>query len=66
MHKDLRVLQVLQKAREFSDPDLLNESLVKELLTVKFSKLSLEEKEGLILILNSLISSKNKALLSGK
>ncbi len=64
--QDLRVLQILQKAREFADSDLLNESLVSELLKTQFPKLSSKEKEEIMLVLNSIISSKEKALLSNK
>lgn len=64
--KDLRVLKILQKAREFGDADLLNENLVSQLINSDFRKLSLSEREQIAELLNSLISAKDKALLSNK
>ncbi|ARJ56890.1 hypothetical protein [Campylobacter cuniculorum] len=64
--KDLRVLKILQKAREFGDEDLLNEDLLTQLINTQLCKLSLEEREEVVLILNSLIATKDKALLSNK
>lgn len=64
--KDLRVLKILQKAREFGDADLLNENLVSQLINSDFAKLSLSEREQIAELLNSLISAKDKALLSNK
>lgn len=64
--KDLRVLKILQKAREFADADLLNESLVAQLISAEFNKPSSKEREEIIAILNSLISAKDRALLSNK
>lgn len=64
--KDLRVLKILQKAREFGDEDLLNENLLTQLINTQLCKLSLEEREEVVLILNSLIATKDKALLSNK
>lgn len=64
--KDLRVLKILQKAREFGDEDLLNEDLLTQLINAELCKLSLEEREEVVLILNSLIATKDKALLSNK
>ncbi|EAH8933097.1 hypothetical protein EWX80_02140 [Campylobacter jejuni] len=60
--KDLRVLKIIQKAREFGDGDLLNEALVKQLIDADFCEIS--EKEELATLLNSLINAKDKALLS--
>lgn len=64
--KDLRVLKILQKVREFGDEDLLNEDLLTQLINTQLCKLSLEEREEVVLILNSLIATKDKALLSNK
>ena len=64
--KDLRVLKILQKVREFGDEDLLNENLLTQLINAELCKLSLEEREEVVLILNSLIATKDKALLSNK
>ncbi|WP_276883819.1 hypothetical protein [Campylobacter cuniculorum] len=64
--KDLRVLKILQKVREFGDEDLLNENLLTQLINTQLCKLSLEEREEVVLILNSLIATKDKALLSNK
>ena len=64
--KDLRVLKILQKAREFGDEDLLNENLLTQLINTQLCKLSLEEREEVVLILNSLIATKDEALLSNK
>ncbi|EAH6133067.1 hypothetical protein EKW15_02055 [Campylobacter jejuni] len=62
--KDLRVLKIIQKAREFGDGDLLNEVLVKQLIDADFCEISEKEKEELATLLNSLINAKDKALLS--
>lgn len=61
--KDLRVLKIIQKAREFGDGDLLNEALVKQLIDADL-EISEKEKEELATLLNSLINAKDKALLS--
>ncbi|RTI51865.1 hypothetical protein [Campylobacter jejuni] len=62
--KDLRVLKIIQKAREFGDGDLLNEALVKQLIDAGFCEINEKEKEELATLLNSLINAKDKALLS--
>ncbi|EAI9346915.1 hypothetical protein H5Z02_000209 [Campylobacter jejuni] len=62
--KDLRVLKIIQKAREFGDGDLLNEALVKQLIDADFCEISEKEKEELATLLISLINAKDKALLS--
>ncbi|EGM2418363.1 hypothetical protein IL009_001581 [Campylobacter coli] len=62
--KDLRVLKIIQKAREFGDGDLLNEALVNQLVNGEFKEIESKEREGLIALLNSLIEAKDKALLS--
>ncbi|EAH6904741.1 hypothetical protein FR178_01365 [Campylobacter jejuni] len=62
--KDLRVLKIIQKAREIGDGDLLNEALVKQLIDADFCEISEKEKEELATLLNSLINAKDKALLS--
>ncbi|HDZ5065357.1 TPA: hypothetical protein RTH03_001187 [Campylobacter jejuni] len=62
--KDLRVLKIIQKAREFGDRDLLNEDLVKQLIDAEFFEINEKEKEELVTLLNSLINAKDKALLS--
>ncbi|HAN0650167.1 TPA: hypothetical protein R5051_000029 [Campylobacter coli] len=62
--KDLRVLKIIQKAREFGDGDLLNEALVNQLVNAEFKEIESKEREELIALLNSLIEAKNKALLS--
>ncbi|HEG1358936.1 TPA: hypothetical protein SCN82_000955 [Campylobacter jejuni] len=62
--KDLRVLKIIQKARELGDGDLLNEALVKQLIDADFCEISEKEKEELATLLNSLINAKDKALLS--
>ncbi|OOY02035.1 hypothetical protein AAID95_02865 [Campylobacter coli] len=62
--KDLRVLKIIQKAREFGDVDLLNEALVNQLVNAEFKEMESKEREGLIILLNSLIEAKDKALLS--
>ncbi|ELZ6313840.1 hypothetical protein UXW67_000338 [Campylobacter jejuni] len=62
--KDLKVLKIIQKAREFGDGDLLNETLVKQLIDADFCEISEKEKEELATLLNSLINAKDKALLS--
>ncbi|HHO0961206.1 TPA: hypothetical protein ACRT46_001083 [Campylobacter jejuni] len=62
--KDLRVLKIIQKTREFGDGDLLNEALVKQLIDADFCEINEKEKEELATLLNSLINAKDKALLS--
>ncbi|ELH9758429.1 hypothetical protein RQZ56_001193 [Campylobacter jejuni] len=62
--KDLRVLKIIQKVREFGDGDLLNEALVKQLIDADFCEINEKEKEELATLLNSLINAKDKALLS--
>ncbi|EOI3970079.1 hypothetical protein ACMTQS_000039 [Campylobacter jejuni] len=62
--KDLRVLKIIQKAREFGDGDLLNEALVKQLIDADFCEINEKEKEELAILLHSLINAKDKALLS--
>ena len=62
--KDLRVLKIIQKAREFGDGDLLNEALVNQLVNAEFKEIESKEREGLIALLNSLIEAKDKALLT--
>ncbi|HEC1876917.1 hypothetical protein ELQ17_03630 [Campylobacter sp. US18a] len=62
--KDLRVLKIIQKAREFGDGDLSNEVLVKQLIDADFCEINEKEKEELATLLNSLINAKDKALLS--
>ncbi|ELE4957441.1 hypothetical protein [Campylobacter coli] len=62
--KDLRVLKIIQKAREFGDGDLLNEALVNQLVNAEFKEIESKEREELIALLNFLIEAKDKALLS--
>ncbi|EPZ2627028.1 hypothetical protein ACXLT2_000297 [Campylobacter coli] len=62
--KDLRVLKIIQKAREFGDGDLLNEILVNQLVNAEIKEIESKEREELIALLNSLIEAKDKALLS--
>ncbi len=64
MQKDLRVLKILQKAREFNDSDLLNEDLLNNLINAEFKGISQGQKEQIAEFLNDLIKSKDKATLS--
>lgn len=64
MQKDLRVLKILQKAREFNDSDLLNEDLLNNLINTEFKGISQGQKEQIAEFLNELIKSKDKATLS--
>lgn len=64
MQKDLRVLKILQKAREFNDSDLLNEDLLNNLMNAEFKSISQGQKEQIAEFLNELIKSKDKATLS--
>lgn len=64
MQKDLRVLQIIQKAREFNEGDLLNEELVQSLINSEIQALSDLEREKISSLLNSLVESKQKATLS--
>ncbi len=62
--KDLRVLKIIQKAREFGDADLSNEALVSQLVNAEFKEIDAREREELVALINSLIDAKDKALLS--
>lgn len=42
--KDLRVLKIIQKAREFGDGDLLNEALVNQLVNAEFKEIESKER----------------------
>ena len=64
MQKDLKVLKILQKAREFNDSDLLNEDLLNNLINAEFKGISQGQKEQIAEFLNELIKSKDKAMLS--
>ena len=64
MQKDLRVLKILQKAREFNDSNLLNEDLLNNLINAEFKGISQGQKEQIAEFLNELIKSKDKAMLS--
>ena len=64
MQKDLRVLKILQKAREFNDSDLLNEDLLNNLINAEFKGISQGQKEQIAEFLNELIKSKDKATIS--
>lgn len=64
MQKDLRVLKILQKAREFNDSDLLSEDLLNNLINAEFKGISQGQKEQIAEFLNELIKSKDKATLS--
>ena len=64
MQKDLRVLKILQKAREFNDSDLPNEDLLNNLINAEFKGISQGQKEQIAEFLNELIKSKDKATLS--
>lgn len=64
MQKDLRVLKILQKVREFNDSDLLNEDLLNNLINAEFKGISQGQKEQIAEFLNELIKSKDKATLS--
>ena len=54
MQKDLRVLKILQKAREFNDSDLLNEDLLNNLINAEFKGISQGQKEQIAKFLNEL------------
>ncbi len=62
--KDLRVLKIMQKAKELNDKDLQNKALIATLLKANLSPLSANEKETLTRFLNDLIEAKKKAGLS--
>lgn len=62
--KDLRILKIIQKAREFGDSDLLNENLVEILINSKINSLNQSNKNEFIKILNSIVEVKEKAHLS--
>lgn len=64
--KDLRVLAILQKAREFGDSDLANEALISQLVNAEFNELLEQDKKEIIELLNAMIEVKDKALLSNK
>ena len=62
--RDLRVLKIMQKAQEFGDFDLSNELLITQLINAEMSELESGEKEEIVKLINSLITAKDKALLS--
>lgn len=62
--KDLSVLKILQKAREFNDTDLSNEALVSQLINADLKKMEKEDLKKIIALFNDLIKSKKEALLS--
>ncbi|MDO4674110.1 hypothetical protein [Campylobacter sp.] len=62
--KDLRVLKILQKAREFNDADLSNEALVSQLIGANLRGIETEDKKRIAALIQSLIKSKEAALLS--
>lgn len=64
--KDLNTLKIIQKARAFADEDLLNENLVFDLIHKELAPLKEEDKASFIKLLNTLLQSKEKALLSSK
>ena len=51
MQKDLRILQIMQKAREFADTDLQNEDLLASLLNADLPSLTQDEKGQICAIL---------------
>ena len=64
MQKDLKILQIIQKAREFADTDLQNEDLLSSLLSADLPSLTQSEKEQICAILEKLVECKDKANLS--
>lgn len=64
MQNDLKVLKIVQKARELADGDLLNEQLVQSLINTDFKELNAEQKAKITELLNALVESKEKAMLS--
>lgn len=64
MTKDLKVLKIVQKAREFGDTDLLNEELLTNFINAEFKGISQREREQIAEFLNALIENKDKATLS--
>lgn len=63
-NENLQTLKILQKAREFGDFDLSNESLVKALIQAQIPDIKAEDKKQIADFLNELVQSKQKALLS--
>lgn len=64
MQNDLKVIKIVQKARELADGDLLNEQLVQSLINTDFKELNAEQKAKITELLNALVESKEKAMLS--
>lgn len=64
MQNDLKVIKIVQKARELADGDLLNEQLVQSLINTDFKELNAEQKAQITELLNALVESKEKAMLS--
>lgn len=60
----LRAFQIVQKAKELGDGDLINEELVRSLMNHQVSELKGEEKAKIAELLNTLIDVKEKATLS--
>lgn len=62
--KDLTLLKIIQKARQFNDTELSSEVLLKSLLAQNLSEIKDSEKAYITELLNSLVEAKKEASLS--
>ncbi|WP_291951860.1 hypothetical protein [Campylobacter sp.] len=64
--KNLEVLKILQKAREFSDNDLSNELLVTQILNQQITPLNTQDTKEISNFITTLINAREKAKMSNK
>ncbi|WP_300702915.1 hypothetical protein [uncultured Campylobacter sp.] len=62
--KDLTLLKIIQKARQFNDTELSSEVLLKSLLAQNLSEIKDSEKAYITELLNNLVEAKKEASLS--
>lgn len=62
--KDLTLLKIIQKARQFNDTELSSEALLKSLLAQNLSEIKDSEKAYITELLNNLVEAKKEASLS--
>ncbi|WP_297194169.1 hypothetical protein [uncultured Campylobacter sp.] len=62
--KDLTLLKIIQKARQFNDTELSSEFLLKSLLAQNLSEIKDSEKAYITELLNNLVEAKKEASLS--
>lgn len=62
--KDLTLLKIIQKARQFNDTELSSEVLLKSLLAQNLNEIKDSEKAYITELLNNLVEAKKEASLS--